>query len=399
MIWYTPQELSEGCGGLRRAASVMSRSHECLSAGREWKSVNSRKLGPNGVWALSAGSFPESCSVGRRKSDALIRFNTLRSFFAPCNFGMVICDAQLPISAAELGLMLDAAFRFVLKDSPQLTSVGDGAEELLGFSREDFLTSKIALQDRVHRDDAPRFASLFSSDLQHPTGKFNIRLRHSDGKIRCVKGIFKKARSTTNEIELELHLEDARTVKEPGDAILMASFKSLIEHTTDYIYIKNRNHVILAASQSLPNLTDWAKDRSDLVGTTDYDNHPEATADVYYQLEEKAFAEGQRVDQIQEVPAQDGTKRWIDNRKYPINGLDGEIIGVFGVAPDISEAINTRTKLHESEEWLRDAQEIAGLSSYVLDIPNQQWIVSPELATLLGIGADYDRGFEHIWPL
>ena len=43
---------------------------------------------------------------------------------------------------------------------------------------------------------------------------------------------------------------------------LMASFKSLIEHTTDYIYIKNRNHVILAASQSLPNLTDWAKDRT-----------------------------------------------------------------------------------------------------------------------------------------
>ena len=178
----------------------------------------------------------------------------------------------------------------------------------------------------------------------------------------------------------------------------MTAFKTLIEQTTDYIYIKNRNHVILAASRTLPSLSESAKDRTDLVGTTDYDNHPEEAADGYYRLEEKAFAEGQRVDQIQRVQAQDGTTRWIDNRKYPLNGPDGEIIGIFGVAPDITSAIETREKLAESEEWLRDAQEIAGLSSYVLDIPKKKWIVSEGLAALLGIGDDYDRGFEQIWP-
>ncbi len=302
--------------------------------------------------------------------------------------------------AGKLGPMFDdVAFRFVLSDTPKLASVSNGVEALLGFSREEFLSSKVRLRDRVHREDTSLAKSLFSSEVDQPTGSFNIRLRHADGKIRCVKGSFEKTRSAGNEVELELHLEDARIVKEPGDVVLLNSFKSLIEHTTDYIYIKNRNHVILAASATLPSLAESAKDQTELVGTTDYDNHAEETADVYYRLEEKAFAEGRRVNQIQQVAVQDGTKRWIDNRKYPIGGPDGEIIGIFGIAPEITNHIETQERLRESEGWLRDAQEIAGLSSYVLDIPNKKWIVSAELATLLGIGEDYDRGFEQLWPL
>jgi PAS domain S-box-containing protein len=135
------------------------------------------------------------------------------------------------------------------------------------------------------------------------------------------------------------------------------------------------------------------------VGKTDYDIHPEEIADIGYRLENHAIAEGRRVDQIQQLPAQDGTKRWINNRKYPINGPDGEIIGIFGVAPDVTQYVEAQLKLRESEESLREAQTIAGLSSYVLDIPAKVWNVAPELDALLGIDADYDHAFEGIWPL
>ena len=312
---------------------------------------------------------------------------------------MVPCGTRLFAAAAELGPMLDAAFRYVLRNPPCLASVDGSVEILLGYEQQQFLTSKVYLRDRVHKDDIPFFDSLFALEASQPSGGFNIRLRHADGKIRCVKGSYTLTRTPGSEMELELHLADARTVKEPGDATLINSFKTLIEQTADYVYIKNRNHVILAASRTLPSLTDLAQDRVDLVGTTDYDNHPEEAADAYYELEEKAFAEGMRVNLIQEVRNQDGTTRWIDNRKYPIGGPDGEFIGIFGVAPEITNYIETQKRLRESEERLRDAQEIAELSSYVLDIPNQRWIVSPELATLLGIGEDYDRAFDQIWPL
>jgi hypothetical protein len=256
--------------------------------------------------------------------------------------------------------MLDAAFRYVLSKPPRLASASGSVKALTGLSQEDFLASRldasgVDLRDRVHGEDVAFFDSLFSPDIQPPSGRFNIRIRHADGTIRCVKGNFEKAHAPNGEIELQLHLSDARTVSEPGDSILINSFKTLIEQTSDYIYIKSRNHVILAASRTLPSLSDSAKAQTDLIGTTDYDNHPEEAADVYYRLEEQAFAQGKRVDQVQQVRKQDGTTAWIDNRKYPINGPDGEIIGIFGVAPDITEAIETRKKLVESEGWLRDA--------------------------------------------
>ncbi len=296
--------------------------------------------------------------------------------------------------------MLGVVFRFVLKDPPELVSVSADVKALLGFTREEFLAAKVRLADRIHADDADIKASLFSPKTENPTGTFNIRLRHADGRIRCINGEFTKTPGGVNgDSILDLTFEDAQQIKEPGDATLVASFKSLIEQTTDYIYIKNRNHVILAASPLMAQLTELAKNEAELEGKTDYDIHPEEAADNYYRLDAMALAESRRVNQIQRVPAQDGTTRWIDNRKYPINGPDGEIIGIFGVAPDITEPIEMRSKLLASEESLREAQAIAGLSNYVLDIPNKQWILSPELETLLGIDAKYGRAFEAIWPL
>ena len=268
---------------------------------------------------------------------------------------------------------------------------------MLGFSEQDFLQCKIHLRDRVHREDSALADSLFSSDLTKSSGNFNIRVRHADGKIRCIRGHLKKGSHAEGRVQLELQLADARTVKEPGDESLIASFKSLIEQTTDYIYIKNRNHVILAASQTLSNLIELNGGTIDLVGTTDYDNHPEETADTYYRLEEKAFAEGRRVNQIQQVPAKNGMKRWIDNRKYPINGPDGEIIGIFGVAPDITEYIEAQKRLRESEERLGEAEKIAGIGSYLLDIPRMQWTVSPAVAKFVGSRSERVTAFDEMW--
>jgi len=296
--------------------------------------------------------------------------------------------------------MSNASFCFALSEPPRLVSVDGDVEGLLGYSGKEFLTAKAHLKDLIHREDAGIAGSLFSPDLKDRSGVCNIRVRHADGRIRCIKGQYiKRPGRAAKEALLDLILEDARKVREPGDGLLVRNFKTLIEQTGDDIYIKNRNHVFLAASRAVPNLTDTAKDPSELVGKTDYDIHPEEIADIAYRLEAQAIAEGQRVNEIQQLPAQDGSKRWIDNRKYPINGPDGEIIGIFGVAPDVTEHVEAEVRLRETDEWLRDAQEIAGLSNYALDIPNKIWHISPELEQLLGIDAAYGRELEKIWPL
>jgi len=309
------------------------------------------------------------------------------------SLGQALADAEVQRP------MSDATFCFVLKSPPQLVSVGEDVEALLGYAQEEFLTAKVQLKDRIHLEDAGLAQTLFSQNSTNTSGSVNLRIRDADGRIRCVKARYTKAHTGGDGYKLDLWMEDVRKVSEPGDAILIASFKTLIEHTNDYIFLKNCNHVILAASRTLPDLTEAAKQAHELVGKTDYDIHPEAIADVAYRLETRAFAEGQRVNARQQLRTQDGALRWIDNRKYPINGPGGEIIGVLGIAPDITEYVEAEGRLRESEESLRQAQRIAGLGSYLLDIPNKMWKVSPQVDALLGVDSSDDHTFEAIWPL
>lgn len=290
------------------------------------------------------------------------------------------------------------AFRFVLTGPLRLVSVRGDVTALLGYGADDLLAQKVQIKDRIHHGDSLLADSLFSPGTQPPSGAIHLRLRHANGKIRCICGRYRKERTAGGETALDLELSDARMVKQPHDFALINSFKSVIERSTDYVYLKNRCHVILAASESMMNLAE-SSDCDNVVGTTDYDNHSEETADIHYTLEEQAFVEGRRTNLVHQVPLRDGSKRWIDNRKYPVNGPDGEIIGIFGIAPEITEFKETQKRLTESEESLRDAQAIAGLGSYVLDIPGMVWQVSPEVAQLLGIDEEYGHGFDRIWPL
>jgi len=291
-------------------------------------------------------------------------------------------------------------FDFSVIDSSRLMSVRGGTDSLLGYSARSFLNSKVKLRDLTHPEDLTAFDSLFAHSLRPRSGSINLRLRDARGHICCVKGKFTRRRGTTaREVLVELALEDARRVHEPGDAFLVTSFKSLIEQTADLIYVMNRNHVVLAASRAGLKFAGSAKNRSELAGKTEYDLLPVDVADRAYRQVERAFAESKRVNEFLQLQVRDGSKRGIDNRIYPINGPDGEIIGIFGIAPDITEYLDARSKLRESEESLQEAQKLAGLGSFVLDIPSKTWKISPELYALLGIDAGYDLTMDGFWPL
>ena len=157
--------------------------------------------------------------------------------------------------------------------------------------------------------------------------------------------------------------------------------------------------MILAASRSLPEFTESANEATELVGKTDYDIHPEAVADAAYRLDSRAIAEGRRVNELQQLgPRMElSTGSTIENTRSTARRRDHRCAGnrtghhrACGIAVG---------RLRESEESLRDAQEIAGLSNFALDIPSRTWRRSPELEALLGIDAAYGREFDDIWPL
>jgi diguanylate cyclase (GGDEF)-like protein/PAS domain S-box-containing protein len=291
--------------------------------------------------------------------------------------------------------VLEATLRMALTDRLPVLAVSGPIEALLGLTAEQLLSSRVVLRDRIHPDDADIAGLLFSVDPLYKSVPFNIRLRHADGRFRCMKGLGSKRASPDGEVFLELLLQDAKSLRQaPKRETMMASFKAMMENTDDYIYFKDRNHVFTCASRSMWFPGNGAANGPEIVGKTDYDLLPAEIADAYYRLEKEAFAEKRMAREVQEFQKRDGSKGRIDHRKYPIRDEGGEIVGLFGIARDITEQMKADEILREREESLRESQSIAGLGSYVLDIRSGVWTSSDVMNLVLGIDEEYGRTVE-----
>ncbi len=279
--------------------------------------------------------------------------------------------------------MREVCFNFEMNSSWRMLSVEGPVEELLGYTAEQFVQGAVDLRNRIHAHDQDIRELLFSPD-NPSSGGVNVRLRQANGRIRCIKGRYRKNISG-NTVRLSLVLQDAKSLWKPScDQIMMANFKAMMENTNDYIYFKDRNHVFTGASETLVSLTDPSEHWTDLLGKTDYDVFPEAYADIYYELEKQVFSGVQIAHDEQEIIDNAGNKGWVDNRKYPIYDDEGEITGLFGIARDITRQKATEAALKESNDKFRALTETTQDFVWEVSAEGIYTYCSPQVRDILG---------------
>ena len=275
---------------------------------------------------------------------------------------------------------------FRLSFTGQVLSVGDGCQALLGYPPEAFLDGSVELPGLFHAHDADIAELLFPAEAPCNSGRFNARLRQANGRIICIRGSYTRAiEPATGEGRLDLLLEDARSLRANLDnQPMMANFKAIMEVTDDFIYFKDRNHVFTGASQTLVSITQPAEHWTDLLGKTDYDVFPEAYADIYYRLEKDVFAGIPVAREVQEYLRNDGERGWVDNRKYPIRDEQGEIIGLFGIARDITPKILAEQALRRERDHTRNILETVEAIIVAVDTAGAITLINRKGCEVLG---------------
>ncbi len=289
-----------------------------------------------------------------------------------------------------------AQVRLELSNPARILSVSDSIISLTGFSASEWLSCQISLQDRVHPDDTDLCAALLSCELLHPSGSIGLRIRHADEGIRCLHANFTKTLSREgNSVILDLELEEGRSGSCSALDSIAASFAALMNHTDEYMYIKDRRHSFVSATRSMSDVLGEQNGQVQFPGKTGYDLYSKEMADQVYRRDQQVLREGRSSHAIQRLQLANGSHRWIDNRKYPIKTPEGETIGIFGICPDITEAIDAEHKLRESREVFQLFIEHAPAALAMLDRDMHYLAVSRRWREDFGLGSQPLVGRSH----
>lgn len=160
-----------------------------------------------------------------------------------------------------------------------------------------------------------------------------------------------------------------------------ALLRSLIDSIPDVIFYKDTQGNYLGCNKAAINL--FGVDEQGLVGRKSHEFLSADLAQKLHQDDSKVMVEGQTVTLQQSLDSHDDTLLW-QTQKTPYTGVDGELLGIIGVARDITQEHRAAEKLRRSEERYYMAMDAVeeGLWDWYLDSDALQ--CNPAYFTMLG---------------
>lgn len=131
--------------------------------------------------------------------------------------------------------------------------------------------------------------------------------------------------------------------------------RTLIDNLPDLIFIKDQDFRFVTVNRPLARMY-GCENEDKLLGRTDYDFRPTELADFYHEDDQRVIRTGQALVNREECfQTAEGEHRWVLTTKVPLRSPDGKVVGLMGIARDI-----TSRKLAEQElQAAKEAAEVA----------------------------------------
>jgi len=200
-----------------------------------------------------------------------------------------------------------------------------------------------------------------------------------EGEITGVVLVF---RDVTEEYTLNEELASSQTL-----------IKTLLNTVPDMIWLKDKEGAYLFCNSKFERLFDTAE--KDILGKTDYDFVDEKLADYFRETDNNALIAGK--DTIYEETVtfiNDGHNEQHETIKTPMRDSNDKLIGILGVARDITNYKNSLAQIEQSELRLREAQIYAKIGYWVLPADHKSVYWSEQMYTLFGLTKESTAGPE-----
>jgi PAS domain S-box-containing protein len=164
--------------------------------------------------------------------------------------------------------------------------------------------------------------------------------------------------------------------------------RTIIDNLPDYIYVKDTESRYFVSNTAHVRFL-GATTLDEVVGKSVFELFPQELAAQYYADDQEVIQAGQPLLRREERSVdQAGNPVWLLTTKVPLQDSDGEIVGLVGIARDITERKEAEEALRVSEERFALATQGANDGIWDWDIQDNSLYWSPRLKELLGYADD-----------
>ena len=155
--------------------------------------------------------------------------------------------------------------------------------------------------------------------------------------------------------------------------------KTLIQTLPDLVWLKDPEGLFLACNHRFEQL--YGAKEEEILGRSDYEFVERELADFFREKDLAAIAAGRPSrNEEQLVFADDGHRELVETIKTPMYDAQRQLIGVLGIARDITTTKNTQRRLEEQEQLLREMSAMAHIGAWEFDVASGQGTWTDEVA-------------------
>jgi diguanylate cyclase (GGDEF)-like protein/PAS domain S-box-containing protein len=187
------------------------------------------------------------------------------------------------------------------------------------------------------------------------------------GLVAWLVTVRKAVRSRTTELERE-----------------KAQWRGLVENSPDLIWLKDDQGIYRACNQAGERL--FGKAKHDIIGKSDFDLFDAAAAARNRERDSAALhARVPLASEERLVFPATGLARLFETIRTPILNASGALLGVLGVARDISERRRQEQTIREQSELLREMSALARIGAWEVDLASGHVVWTDEAARIHGL--------------